>query len=68
MTGHWSLLREVVESPSLDVFKKRLNVALSGLFDEEVVSQKLDLMISTVFSNLVYYVFSDSEGVDDQKR
>jgi len=50
---HWTRLpRAVVESPSLEGFKNRVDVALQGM---GVLAWRLDLMISEVFSN-----FNDS--------
>lgn len=47
-----------MDSPSLEVFKKRLDVALSaaGLVDGVMISQRLDLMILKVFYNLDDFV------------
>ena len=47
------LPREVVDSPSLEVFKLRLDMALSDLVNGLELDQGLDLMISEVFSNPV---------------
>lgn len=42
----------VVKSPSLKVFKKQLDIALSALLDKVVISQGLDLVILEMFSSL----------------
>lgn len=50
--SHWNRLpKEVVEPPSLEVLKERLNTALSAM-DRAIFSHRLDTMISEVFSNL----------------
>lgn len=52
--GNWNgLPEEVVKSLSLEVFKKSLDVALSGLVDKVVLGHGLDLVISEAFSSLV---------------
>jgi len=49
---HWNRLpREVVKSPSLEVFEKRVYVALRGLVGIVVLGGCLDLILE-VFSNL----------------
>lgn len=51
--GRWNgLHREVVESPSWQMFKEQLDVALSAV----VLDHSLDSMISEVFSNLTDFV------------
>ncbi|TRZ16714.1 hypothetical protein HGM15179_010363 [Zosterops borbonicus] len=58
MIGCWiGLPSEVVESLSLEVFKKRLNsTQCHGLVDKAVLVHGLDSMISQVFSNRADYV------------
>ncbi|NXF41459.1 NRF1 factor, partial [Nyctibius bracteatus] len=52
--SHWKgLPREVVESPSLEGFKKSLDMALSGLVAMVVSGQRLDSVIPEGSSNLV---------------
>lgn len=48
------LPRDMVEPLSLEVFKKRLDVAqCQGLVDKVVFGHRLDLRLLKVFSNLV---------------
>ena len=55
MIGHWKcLLRQVSESPSLEVFQERLHALTEchGPGDQVVLGHRLDLMLSKVFSSL----------------
>lgn len=47
---HWNGLPR--QLPSLELFKKPLEAALSGVVDKLVINQSLDLMTLEEFSNL----------------
>lgn len=50
------LPREVQESPSLEMFKKQLDVALSVKLDNVIFNQRLALVILEVISNLCFII------------
>lgn len=60
MIGHWmGLLREVMESLCLEVFKERVDVALChGPVGKVVLGLGLDSVISAVFSSLLLILYS----------